>query len=257
MHHSHIDRFAHGDSPVHWLDARAKFLAIVAYTVVVISYNRYTVTELAPLAVMPLALLWFGGIPTWFALRRVLVLSPFILFVCLLSPWYDRAPQAVALGSWRFEVAGGWLTSVDIAVKFTLGVLALTALMSTTPFALLLEAMRKLGVPKMLLMQLGFVYRYLFVLIDEAMRVRRGRDFRSAALAPAGRRLSAVGGIIGNLFVRTLDRSERIYTAMAARGYTGQYHGLNILRFRWHDIVFLTAAAAYLAVCRWPWLLKS
>ena len=257
MHHSHIDRFAHGDSPVHRLDARAKLLAVVAYTVVVISFNRYAVTELAPLAVLPLAMLWFGGIPTWFALRRVIVLSPFILFVCLLSPWYDRAPQEAAFGPWRFVVAGGWITSVDVAIKFTLGVLALTALMSTTPFPLLLEAMRRLGAPRMLPMQLGFLYRYLFVLIDEAMRVRRARDFRGAALAPAGRRLAAVGGIVGNLFVRTLERSERIYTAMAARGYTGGYAGLDALRWRRTDAIFLASAAAYLVFCRWPGLWKG
>ena len=34
-------------------------------------------------------------------------------------------------------------------------------------------------------MQLGFLYRYLFVLIDEAMRVRRARDFRGRPWPPS------------------------------------------------------------------------
>ena len=51
-------------------------------------------------------------------------------------------------------------------------------MMCTTRFALLLEAMRRLGMPQVIVMQLGFLYRYIFVLIDEAMRVRRARDFR-------------------------------------------------------------------------------
>jgi len=254
MHHRHIDRFAQGDSPVHRLDARAKLIAVIAYSVILISFNRYAVVELVPLAVLPLAMLWFGGVPTWFALRRVLFLSPFILFVCILSPWYDRAPEVVSFGPWRCEIAGGWLTSADIAVKFTLGVLALTALTSTTRFPLLLEAMRRFGVPKMLLLELGFLYRYLFVLIDEAMRARRARDFRGAALAPVGRRLSAVGSIIASLFVRTLERSERIYMAMAARGYVGEWHGLNVLHFRPRDGAFLAGALLYLLLCRFPWL---
>ena len=104
--------------------------------------------------------------------------------------------------------------------------------------------------PKMLVMQLGFLYRYIFVLIDEAMRIRRGRDFRGAARAPASRRLAAAGGIIAALFVRTLERSERIYTAMAARGYRGEPHSLSRLRFCPSDAAFLAATAAYLAVCR-------
>ena len=224
MHHHFMDRFAMGDSPIHRLDARAKLLAVLSYTVVLISFNRYAVSDLAPMTALPLALLWFGRVPVWFPLRRVVILSPFILMLVLMSPFYDRVPHDARFGPWLFTVSGGWLTAVDIAMKFALGVLALTAMTCTTPFALLLEAMRRLGMPQTIVMQLGFLYRYLFVLIDEAMRVRRARDFRGAALAPVGRRLSAVGGVIGTLFARTLDRSERVQLAMAARGYRGEPH---------------------------------
>lgn len=253
MHHHFIDRFAMGDSPIHGLDARAKLLAVLAYTVVLISFDRYAVSDLAPMTVLPLALLWFGGVPVWFALRRVAILSPFILMLVLMSPTYDRAPRDAHFGPWQFAISGGWLTAADIAIKFALGVLVLTAMMCTTPFALLLEAMRRLGMPRMIVMQLGFLYRYLFVLIDEAMRVRRARDFRGAALAPVGRRLAATGGVIGALFSRTLDRSQRVHLAMAARGYRGEPLSLSRLRFTAADAVFLTATLIYLLACRWAY----
>lgn len=251
MHHSYIDRFADGDSPVHRLDARAKMLAVVAYTVVLISFDRYAVAALAPMAILPVSAMWFAGVPVRFGLRRVVVLSPFIAVFCCLSPFYDRGLQAVAFGPWGFLISGGWLTAADIAIKFALGVLALTAMMCTTPFALLLEAARRMRAPRMLVVQLGFLYRYIFVLIDEAMRIRRGRDFRGAAEAPVSRRLAAVGGIIGSLFIRTLERSERIGAAMGARGYRGEPHSLHRLRFRLADAVFLAGVAAYLLGCRW------
>jgi cobalt/nickel transport system permease protein len=250
MHHSHIDRFAQGDSPVHRLDARVKLLAVVAYTVALISFDRYAVAVLAPMAVLPLAMLHLGRVPLWFALRRVVILSPFIAALCLMSPLYDRAALPVAFGPWRFQVAGGWLTAADIAVKFALGLIALTAMMSTTPFSLLLAGMRRFGVPRMLVMQLGLLYRYIFVLIDEAMRIRRARDFRGAALAPFARRLAATGGVIGSLFVRTLDRSERVHVAMSARGFRGEPLALQSLRLRWADGAFLAAVAGYLVFCR-------
>ena len=244
---------------MHRLDARSKLLALIAYTFVLISFDRYAVVALAPMAVGPLALIALAGVPLRFPLRRVVVLSPFILMLGLMSPWYDRAGQLVALGPWRFWIAGGWLTAADVGLKFALGVCALTAVMSATPFALLLEAMRRLGLPRILVMQLGFLYRYIFVLIDEAMRVRRARDFRGAGRAPAARRLAAVGGIIGQLFVRTLDRSERIHTAMCARGYRGEPHALTRLAFRPADAAFLAAVAAYLVACRWlyPLILRK
>jgi cobalt/nickel transport system permease protein len=251
MHHHFIDRFAMGDSPVHRLDARAKLVAVLGYTVLLISFDRYTVAGLAPMAVLPLAMLWFGRVPVWFALRRVAILSPFILMLVLMSPVYDRRPHDVAFGPWHYAVSGGWLTAADVAIKFALGVLALTAMMCTTRFTLLLEAMRRLGMPQVVVMQLGFLYRYIFVLIDEAMRVRRARDFRGAALAPLGRRLAATGGVIGTLFVRTLDRSQRIHLAMTARGYCGEPHSLSHLHFARADAALLIAVTVYLAACRW------
>ena len=250
MHHAYIDRFAQGHSPVHRLDARGKLLAVLAYSGVLISFNRYAVSELAAMAVMPLAMLWFGRVPVGFALRRVIILGPFILMLAMIGPLYDASLHPVVLGPWRFAIAGGFLTAADVAVKFALGVLALTAMTCTTPFALLLEAMRKLFMPKLLVMQLGFLYRYIFVLIDEAMRIRRARDFRGAAAAPPGRKLAAAGGVIGSLFVRTLERSERIHVAMGARGYRGEPHSLSRLHFGRGDVVFLIVTAAYLAACR-------
>ena len=253
MHHSYIDRFAQGDSPVHRLDARAKLAAVVAYTAVLISFDRYAVAALAPMAILPLAMLWLAGVPTWFALRRVAVASPLILALCLVSPFYDRPAHAVRLGPWAFDVAGGWLTAADVAAKFALALIALTALVSSTRFSLLLEALQRFRLPRVLVMQLGLLYRYLFVLIDEAMRIRRGRDFRGAAQAPIARRLGAVGGIVASLFVRTLDRADRVGVAMAARGFDGHARSLSRLRFRPADAAFLAATAAYLLLCRWAW----
>lgn len=250
MHHHFIDRFALGDSPIHRLDARGKFLVVLAYSVTLISFDRYAVADLAPMAVLPLAWLWFSDVPLWFALRRVVVLSPFILMLVLMSPMYDGSPHVVTLGPWRGTVGGGWLTAADVAIKFALGVLALTAMMCSTPFTQLLEAMRRLGMPQMVVMQLGFLYRYIFVLIDEAMRVRRARDFRGASLAPLGRQIAAVGGVVGTLFLRTLDRSQRIHLAMTARGYRGEPHSLNSLRFTTNDTLFLAVTGAYLIACR-------
>jgi cobalt/nickel transport system permease protein len=250
MHHHFIDRFALGNSPIHRLDARAKLVAVVGYTIVLISFHRYTVAGLAPMAVLPLAMLWFGGVPVGFALRRAAIFSPVILMFALMCPIYDRAAQPATFGPWQFELRGGWFAAGDVALKFTFGVLALTALVCTTRFALLLEAMRRLGVPRAIVAQLGFLYHYIFVLIDEAMRIRRARDFRGAAQATISRRLAAGGGVIGSLFIRTLDRSERIQIAMSARGYRGETHGLGRLRFTGRDAAFLILVAAYLAVCR-------
>jgi cobalt/nickel transport system permease protein len=96
-------------------------------------------------------------------------------------------------------------------------------LVATTPFPELLRATRVLHAPAVLAATMSFMYRYLFVLVNEAMRLQTAREARSAG---PGRsllwRARVLGGMIGSLFIRSYERSERIYAAMLARGFTGE-----------------------------------
>ena len=73
-----------------------------------------------------------------------------------------------------------------------------------------------------------FAYRYLFVVTDEASRMLQARAGRSAAVE--GRRSGGsirwrarvAGNLVGTLFVRSIERSERVHAAMLARGYDGE-----------------------------------
>ena len=251
MHHSYIDRFSQQASLVHRLDARVKLLAVLAYTVVLVSFDRYALVALAPLTVLPPAMLWLGNVPVTFALRRAAMLCPFVLLLTFWAAWYDRLPRELVLGPWTFAPPGGWITAANVLAKFVLGILAITALIATTPFAGLLEAMRRLGVPKLLVMTLAFLYRYVFVLIDEGLRVRRARDVRGGAGAGLRQRLAGVGGAIGSLLGRTMDRSQRVHVAMLARGYDGTPRSLNHLRLRPADAAFAGTVVVYLVLCRW------
>jgi len=251
MHHSYVDRYSQQSSLVHRLDARVKLLAVLVYSVAVVSFDRYALLALAPLAVFPVAMLWLGNVPVTFALRRAAMLCPFILMLTLSAAWFARVPRELALGPWTFSAPGGWITAANVLIKFVLGILAITALICTTPFTLLLEAMRRMGLPRLLVMTLAFLYRYVFVLIDEGLRVRRARDFRGAGRARLRHRLAGVGGAIGSLLGRTMDRSQRVHTAMLARGYDGLPRSLDRLRLRLADGLFAATVAVYVVLCVW------
>jgi cobalt/nickel transport system permease protein len=209
--------------------------------------GRQEVASLAPFAVGPVAILLIAHVPVRFALRRVVLLSPLILALAAAQPLLLRQPVEVHFGPWHYSLAAGWLAAGSLALRFALGLIALTALMSTTPFSSLLAALRSFHLPRTLVMMLGFVYRYLFVLLDEGMRLRRSRDFRGARLAPARQRLAAVGSVIGALFVRTLDRSNRVHLAMASRGFDGTPRPLNHPHLHVTDVAFLIGAGVYSA----------
>jgi len=250
MHHAYIDRFASGDSPIHRLDPRAKLVVVVVFTALVVSVPKYELAALFPYAILPFALLVFGGIPLGFVAKHLLLVSPFVIFIAIFNPLYDAAPVLVRFGPRAFHVRGGVLSCANICGKFVLTVSALVALVSTTRFHDLLKALGWFRLPKLFVAELGFLYRYLFLLVDTVMHLKRARDCRAVGPAPLARRLKVTGSMVGNLFIRTLERGERVYAAMAARGYDGTVRTLTQFRMRAADHAFLAGSLAFVAALR-------
>jgi cobalt/nickel transport system permease protein len=198
-----IDRYSRSSSAVHRVPAAPKLagaLTIVLVTVV-LPPGQWS-------AYLGIALL-LGGIaaasriPPRFILRRLLTLEPLALGVAGLA---------------IFQPHGGRIFATMLA-KTTLCLLTMILLSNTTPFSALLDVLRWARVPAILVSTLALLYRYLFVLADEAQRMRRARASRTFR---PGRWWTwrALATVIGQLFVRSTERAERIYAAMTARGWT-------------------------------------
>jgi cobalt/nickel transport system permease protein len=68
------------------------------------------------------------------------------------------------------------------------------------------------------------MYRYIFLLAEESLRMTRARDSRSAVLERQPSPIfqaKTTGSMIGSLLLRSFERSERVHQAMVARGYQG------------------------------------
>jgi len=238
MHHAHIDKFAYQDSPVHRLDTRVKFIAAVVFTAVVISLPRTSFAILFCYAVGPFAVLVLGRIPLKFVFKQILLVSPFVLILALSCPLYDKTPVKMAFGPFLFQTTVGWMRCFAICGKFVVTMLTLIALVSTTRFSNLLVGLGKLGVPKLLVIQLGFLYRYIFVLIDTAqhiLRARAGRTLRNLGLKQEMKTASAM---LGSLFIRSIDTAEQINIAMQGRGFNGTWRTISRLKISNNDYIF-------------------
>ena len=246
MHHAYIDKFAYQDSPIHRLDARVKFIITVVFTAVVISMPRTSVSILFCYAVGPFVVLVMGGIPLRFVAKHILVVSPFVLVLALTSPWYDRTAAAVAFGPWIWHTTVGWFRCWSILGKFVVTMLALIALISTTRFANLLAGLQRLGAPRLLVVQMGFLYRYIFLLIDSAHHILQARAARSAGGVSFGRGVKFGAAMVGSLFVRSIDAAEHINAAMQARGFDGNWRTINRLEIRGADYVFAVVAVCFI-----------
>lgn len=241
-----LDRLSYGDTFVHRLDPRVKAAATLLFLVTVISFPPYDVAALLPFFLFPVLLATLGGIPAGFILRKILFVSPFALMIGIFNPLLDTRTAAVVGG---LPLSAGWLSFFSLLLKFVLTTGAALLLVATTSFPAICHALRRLGFPSLFVSQLLFLYRYLFVLTEEAMRITRARDMRSFGSRGMGLRVFV--RLIGVLFLRTVDRAERIYAAMLSRGFEGDIPTLRRSRLLPRDLAFLTVTAVLLGLFRY------
>lgn len=225
-----LDRAVARDSPIHRADPRLKFVAVVA---TILSISLLPVAAFASLGVMWLALIVASSIARlgpWKLSRGAVIAAPFLLaavpliFVRPGDPIGTIGPLTIS--------GEGLRMFATIAAKSWLSVQAALLLTFTTPFHDLVDALRDLRLPHILVAIIGFMYRYLAVLGDEASRMLRARAARSATGTGAASggtlawRARVTGQMVGSLFLRSYERSERIYAAMQARGFDGTFRHL-------------------------------
>ncbi len=240
-----LDRLSYQNTFVHRLDPRVKVAATMLFIVTVVSFSKYAVAGLVPFLLFPVTLLALGDIPIGFILKKVLIVSPFAVFVGIFNPLLDTRTAAVFFG---VPVSAGWLSFGSILLKFLLTISAALILIATTSFPGVCQALRRLGAPGLFVSQLLFLYRYLFVLLEETMRIVRARDMRSFGKRGMGANVAV--RIIGALFLRTVERAERIYQAMLARGFHGEIPVLRRSGIRPGDVLFLVITVLYVTAFR-------
>lgn len=229
MHFHFADAYEDTGSPLHRLDARVK----VALAFLMILLVAFTPTGAFGAYVGFFAIMMAGALIARLdpltVIRRSFVALPFAAAaVTLVFTTPGPTLGAVPLLGWAIS-AVGLLRFVSIMLKSMISVQAAVLLITSTHFTDMLWALGALRVPKVLIAIVSFMYRYLFLIAEEAVRLSRARDSRSAVIgghpAYSGSlifRIRTTGRLIGNLFARSFARSERVYQAMAARGYQGE-----------------------------------
>lgn len=240
-----LDRLSYRNSLVHRLDPRAKLIATLFFLVTVVSFSKYEVSALIPFFLFPVLLMILGEIPFLFILKKVLLVSPFAVFIGIFNPLLDTRQIMVFSG---LTLSAGWFSFFSILVKFVLTISAALLLIATTPFPSVCHALRRLGIPSLFVSQLLFLYRYIFVLVEEAMRMVRARDMRSFGASGTGIKLFV--RMIGTLFLRTIERAERIYSAMLSRGFQGDIPTPKRFHFKAIDLVFIATTVSFLLALR-------
>jgi cobalt/nickel transport system permease protein len=227
---SSFDFYQAGDSPIHRLDPRVKLLSTIGMIVsnVLLPDGAWFAFLCAFLLITALSTI--ARIRLSFVLKRSLLAIPFALAAfTIMFTLPGESLTEFSIGSWQLAITDtGLVRFLSILIRSWISLQAAILLTATTKFSDLAHGLRHLRVPLILIAIISFMYRYLFVLGEEAERLLQARAARSARLPGRGMpsvfwRARVAGNMVGQLFLRSYERSDRVYNAMVARGFKGEF----------------------------------
>ncbi len=198
------DEFA-STSRLYHIDPRAKLLSAIVFAVAV-----SLMTQLWPLVlafVVSLIILSASGLKWKAIYRQMRLVALFILMIAL--PIY---------------IFKGFEAFLAMILRVSSATIVLLVMVLTTASADLANGLRRIGVPKSLVLLLSMTYRYLFLYGEEAARMSMAREARGIDRGKGlldRRVLRTLSSMAGLILVKAHMRGSRISRAMRARGYTG------------------------------------
>jgi cobalt/nickel transport system permease protein len=225
LHHLVLESWSRRSSPLHARDARAKIVAALVFLLAVSTTPVSSQAAFYAYAAVLAAAIGLAQLPPAI-LTRALTFLPFIATFTLITWWSGQTARALAI----FE-------------KSLLSGLAALILVATTPINDLLRGLESLAVPRPFILVTQFLYRYLFVISEQAQHMRMAARAR-------GSRFHSAAGAVAVLFARSWERADGIYRAMLARGFGGRFAALRPSRFGWADTAFLAVTAIVVIAIR-------
>lgn len=200
-------------SVIHSLHPFVKLVGTIVYLICVVSFGRYALIQLLPYLFYPLILIPLAKIPCSLVVKRTFVALPFCFFAGVSNIFFDKAPCLL------FDdvvLRGGTLSFIVILFKTVLCVSAILLLVGVTPFHELATQLQRIYLPQIFISLFEITYRYIGTLLKEADTMNIAYLLRSKRKKIE---MKHMGSFIGQLFLRSFDRAERIYHAMKCRGY--------------------------------------
>jgi len=234
-----LDEHAHHDSPVHRWDPRLKLIGLMG---LILSFSMARDLRLLPaMLVIAAALYALCRLPLSFLISRLRAPGVFLLFLVVLLPFSAGRTVVLELGPLALR-REGCLAALLIATRFASILTIGLVLFGTAPFVTTVKAMRALGVPALLTDMTLLAYRYLYETGADLRRMQRAMRLRGFDAHRLVRHtLDSLASLVGSLFVRSYERSDRVYRAMILRGY-GQAVRDDAFRARAPDIIALGGA---------------
>ncbi|MBP1926583.1 cobalt/nickel transport system permease protein [Sedimentibacter acidaminivorans] len=250
-----LDEMSQRCTVIHKLHPLVKLIVSIVYIITTVSFDKYEIINLIPLAVYPIVIFNLGDIPFMPVFKRSLIVLPIVLGVGIFNPIIDKEPIIIFANVF---ISRGWISYLGLVIKCFFTVLCALLFISTTSIDNIAMSLSKLKVPKIFTIQFLLTYRYIYVLIEEFANIWTAYTLR--APKQKGIHYKSWGSLLGQLLMRTYDRAQSIYYCMVLRGYNGEYHQSEEEKLYLKDYIYLFIWICFMVLVRFyniPVLLGS
>jgi cobalt/nickel transport system permease protein len=235
------------------VDARVKFIVAVAALIMVISYRGFIFPSLVLLLNIGLCLKM--RVP--FKIFAVRLAEPLVIVLILVALKFLFTGKEVlfSLPLAGLSITGhkdGLIDGLMIASRILGAVSIVVVLGFSTPFTELMSGLSWMRIPKGFVEILMFAYRYIFVLLEDALVIYNAQKTR-LGYSTVRRGLSSFGTLAGSLILKAFEHSQNTTIAMVQRGYDGTFPVTKHKPFKSSEII---VSAIFIAVMGVIWTLK-
>ncbi|RKM58280.1 cobalt ECF transporter T component CbiQ [Butyrivibrio sp. X503] len=204
----------------HWMNnlhPLGKLLISVIYIFLVTSVGKYEIVPLILLSVYIIFTYIIGELSFREGIYRMRLILPLVLFVGIFNPFLDKTTVMIA----GYSVSGGMVSMLTLMIKGLYTVLAVYVLIATTSIDDICYALRTVKVPKIIVIVIMLIYRYIDVMSNEADRIYTA--YRLRAPGQKGIEYRSWGTLVGQWLLRSMDKARVVYESMHLRGFKGDF----------------------------------
>ncbi|MBK5246229.1 MAG: cobalt ECF transporter T component CbiQ [Peptostreptococcaceae bacterium] len=240
-----LENIAEGETIIHRLNPLTKTITTFLYVVIVVSFDRYSISGLLPFVFYPVVFMSLGEIPLKPLLSRLAIALPFCIFAGVANIIFDQDTMLTLMG---FNISFGLVSLVSITLKAGLTVMAVLILIATTKMPAISRQLIRLKVPTIFVLLISMIYRYISVALEETINMYIAYSLRSPH--NKGIKIKDMGSFVGQLLLRSFDRGERVYFAMKCRGFSGDYKYVPTPKPPALELIYIISFAAAAIILR-------
>lgn len=200
------------------LAPQAKLLSAVLLVVGIVLSAPHSIFSAVCVIALVLLLAFIAQARVKRILTQSLIVVPIAGMISLFYPLRFVAEWSVS--GFVNAYATNWQPMLQLIITPWLCVLVMMLLVHTTTRTDLLYALERLRLPRILVMMLSFMYRYVDVMRTQLRAAHRSLVSRAPGLSKR-RQVLLYGNLAGSMLIRAYDRGERIHAAMLSRGFNG------------------------------------